>query len=71
MCRRVECPTCGRPTFAGCGAHVEQVLGDVPPAERCRCKEAAAAAQRDGGASSDSRDDTGGLGARLRGLFSK
>lgn len=39
MCRRVECRKCGRPTFAGCGAHVEQVLGDVPPAERCRCRE--------------------------------
>ena len=39
MCRRVECSKCGRPTFAGCGAHVEQVLRDVPPAERCRCHE--------------------------------
>jgi hypothetical protein len=39
MCRRVDCPTCGRPTFAGCGAHIEQVLGNVPPAERCRCRE--------------------------------
>jgi hypothetical protein len=39
MCRRVDCRKCGRPTFAGCGAHVEQVLGDVPPAERCRCHE--------------------------------
>ena len=39
MCRRIECARCGRPTFAGCGAHVEQVLGDVPPAERCRCRE--------------------------------
>ena len=42
MCRRVDCPKCGRPTFAGCGLHVEQVLGDVPPAERCRCQEEAA-----------------------------
>ena len=40
MCRRVECSRCGRPTFAGCGAHVEQVLGNVPRAERCRCREA-------------------------------
>jgi hypothetical protein len=39
MCRRVDCPKCGRPTFAGCGAHVQQVLGDVPPAQRCRCRE--------------------------------
>ncbi|MBI5518312.1 MAG: hypothetical protein HY909_31365 [Deltaproteobacteria bacterium] len=41
MCRRVQCSRCGRPTFAGCGAHVEQVLGDVPRAERCRCHEEA------------------------------
>jgi len=39
MCRRVECRKCGKPTFAGCGMHVEQVLGDVPRAERCRCRE--------------------------------
>jgi hypothetical protein len=38
MCRRVECSKCGRPTFAGCGAHVEQVLRDVPRADRCRCR---------------------------------
>jgi hypothetical protein len=36
MCRRVVCSKCGKPTFAGCGAHVEQVLADVPPAERCQ-----------------------------------
>jgi len=39
MCRRVECSKCGRPTYAGCGMHVEQVLGDVPAAQRCRCRE--------------------------------
>ena len=39
MCRRVECRKCGKPSWAGCGAHVEQVLGDVPPADRCRCHE--------------------------------
>lgn len=39
MCQRVQCRKCGRPTFAGCGAHVEQVLGDVPKAERCQCNE--------------------------------
>ena len=27
MCRRATCPRCGLATFAGCGAHVEQVLG--------------------------------------------
>jgi hypothetical protein len=39
MCQRVTCATCGKPTFAGCGAHVEQVLGDVPPEQRCKCRE--------------------------------
>jgi hypothetical protein len=39
MCRRVQCETCGKPTYAGCGMHIEQVLGDVPPADRCRCRE--------------------------------
>lgn len=37
MCRRVTCPKCSRPTFAGCGAHVEQVLAGVAPADRCQC----------------------------------
>lgn len=43
MCRRVECSRCGRPTFAGCGAHVEQVLGGVPRSDRCQCREQKAA----------------------------
>lgn len=42
MCRRVTCDRCGKPTFAGCGQHVEQVLGDVPKTERCKCNEASA-----------------------------
>lgn len=42
MCRRATCQDCGRPTFAGCGAHVESVLADVPRDERCRCREKAA-----------------------------
>jgi hypothetical protein len=36
MCQRVDCPTCGKPTFVGCGMHVEQVLGDVPRDRRCQ-----------------------------------
>ena len=43
MCRRVNCNTCGKPTWAGCGAHVEQVLGNVPKSERCQCREQASA----------------------------
>lgn len=47
MCRRVDCPSCGLPTFAGCGMHVEQVLGDVPRDERCRCAEQASTKHRE------------------------
>ncbi|MFM2160553.1 MAG: hypothetical protein RLZZ383_65 [Pseudomonadota bacterium] len=39
MCRRVTCPSCGKPDWAGCGAHIEAVLGDVPKDARCRCRE--------------------------------
>jgi hypothetical protein len=39
MCQRVDCPKCGRPTYAGCGKHVEQVLGNVPEAARCKCRD--------------------------------
>lgn len=41
MCQRVTCKTCGKPTFAGCGRHVESVLSDVPVEARCRCRETA------------------------------
>lgn len=39
MCQRVTCKSCGKPTYAGCGRHIEAVLGDVPPAARCHCRE--------------------------------
>lgn len=39
MCQRVTCGDCGRPDWRGCGAHVEQVLGDVPVEDRCKCRE--------------------------------
>ena len=35
MCQRTTCRKCGKPSFAGCGRHVESVLGDVPVAKRC------------------------------------
>lgn len=37
MCQRVQCPTCGKPTWAGCGLHIEQALKGVPVDERCKC----------------------------------
>ena len=39
MCQRVQCSQCGKPTWVGCGAHVEQVLGDVPEQDRCHCSD--------------------------------
>ena len=49
MCRRVSCSRCGKPTFAGCGRHIEQVLGNVPKDQRCHCREESAPSS--GGAS--------------------
>jgi hypothetical protein len=37
MCQRVQCPKCGKPTWVGCGKHVEDVLRDVPVNQRCQC----------------------------------
>jgi len=55
MCRAITCNKCKRPTWAGCGAHVEQVLGHVRPDERCQCRAEAG--------------DGGGLGKAIRSLF--
>lgn len=41
MCRRILCEKCQKPSFAGCGKHVEQVLRGVPEPERCHCQQAA------------------------------
>jgi hypothetical protein len=40
MCRRAVCRSCSKPSFIGCGRHVERVLADVPPLERCQCPNA-------------------------------
>jgi hypothetical protein len=37
MCHRARCERCGKPTWIGCGRHVEQALANVPAAERCAC----------------------------------
>jgi hypothetical protein len=39
MCQRITCSKCGRPSFTGCGMHVESVLKDVPKDQRCKCRE--------------------------------
>ena len=41
MCFKVQCSSCGLATFAGCGAHAEQVLRNVAPSDRCQCKSGA------------------------------
>jgi len=43
MCKRVTCMTCNKPTWAGCGLHIEQALAGVPKDERCKCREEASA----------------------------
>ncbi|RRO13962.1 hypothetical protein EIL87_21610 [Saccharopolyspora rhizosphaerae] len=48
MCRRVTCLQCGKPTYAGCSQHVEQVLADVPKAQRCDCTPTAEARSKGG-----------------------
>lgn len=40
MCTQVRCRKCGKPTWAGCGRHIEAALANVPREERCRCREA-------------------------------
>jgi len=62
MCRPITCQKCKLASWAGCGAHVEQVLGHVPKAERCRCRETATSASPNPGGG-------GGIGAAIRGLF--
>jgi hypothetical protein len=37
MCARITCPTCGKPTWSGCGRHIEEALAGVPESDRCTC----------------------------------
>ncbi|HNU81921.1 MAG: hypothetical protein GX178_02235 [Acidobacteria bacterium] len=37
MCHQVRCSRCGKPTWAGCGRHIENALAGVPPERRCTC----------------------------------
>jgi ribosomal 50S subunit-associated protein YjgA (DUF615 family) len=50
MCSRIKCTQCDKPSYAGCGAHIEQVLGDVPKDERCKCRERKREAKKEGSA---------------------
>ncbi|WP_169746723.1 hypothetical protein [Demequina silvatica] len=37
MCSRITCRQCGKPTWTGCGQHVDQALAGVPQDQRCSC----------------------------------
>ncbi|KAI8897849.1 hypothetical protein BC833DRAFT_592009 [Globomyces pollinis-pini] len=37
MCQKVECATCNKPTWRGCGQHIEQTLAGIPASDRCQC----------------------------------
>jgi len=37
MCHQIMCEKCSKPTWSGCGNHVEQALAGVTPGERCTC----------------------------------
>ncbi len=45
MCYPVQCPTCGKTGWAGCGQHVEAVTRNVPTSERCVCQQRSAASK--------------------------
>ncbi|MEY3726383.1 MAG: hypothetical protein ACO25O_05410 [Candidatus Limnocylindrus sp.] len=37
MCHQITCTRCGKPTWEGCGQHIEIALKNVPANERCSC----------------------------------
>jgi hypothetical protein len=34
---RIDCSACGKPTWKGCGQHIEQALQGVAENDRCKC----------------------------------
>lgn len=37
MCQKVACDNCHKPTWVGCGEHIEEALAGVPEGDRCHC----------------------------------
>ncbi len=56
MCRPVNCKTCGKTTWAGCGSHVAEVRRSVPAQQWCGGHDKAETSASSGG----------GLWSRLR-----
>ena len=38
MCFPVECPSCRKTSWGGCGAHVDSVMARVPHEHQCKCR---------------------------------
>ncbi len=38
MCSPIRCDRCGKITWTGCGMHVDAVMADVEPSQRCTCR---------------------------------
>ena len=36
MCSKVNCRKCGKPTWSGCGNHIDEALRGIPKAQRCQ-----------------------------------
>ncbi len=37
MCSQVDCESCGKITWKGCGEHIEEALAGVPESQLCIC----------------------------------
>ena len=58
MCRAVNCKSCNKTTWAGCGNHVDAIMANVPASSRCGC---------DRNAPKDAAPASGGWFSRLFG----
>ena len=36
MCEKVICRKCSKPTWAGCGEHIEEALAGIAKVDRCQ-----------------------------------
>jgi hypothetical protein len=39
MCSKVMCRKCNKPTWSGCGEHIEEALVGVALEDRCSCNQ--------------------------------
>lgn len=37
MCSKVTCTKCNKPTWDGCGQHIEEALSGISKEDRCQC----------------------------------